>query len=91
MPDWSLERDAAGRGVVRHLTPPRFTARWTSGDADLTGIDGPGWGDPGSGDGEDGLHLHGFRWIDSAPDEETFERLMRAAVQAIDAWIASRL
>lgn len=91
MPDWSLEQDAAGRGVVRHHTPPRFTATWTSGDAGLAGTDGPCWSDAGRGDGEDSLHIFGFRWIDRAPDDTTFERLMQAAARVIDAWITSRL
>ena len=91
MPDWSLEQDAAGRDVVRHHAPPRFTARWTSGGGDLAGIDGPCWSDAGSGDGADSLQLFGFQWIDSAPDATTFERLMQTTAKVIDAWIASRL
>jgi hypothetical protein len=90
MPDWSLEQDAAGRSVVSHHALPRFTATWTSGDAGLAGTDGPYWSDAGRG-GEDSLHIFGFRWIDRAPDDTAFERLMQAAARVIDAWITGRL
>jgi hypothetical protein len=41
---------------------------------------GPVWSDPGSGGGEDTIHLYGFAWSRGAPDQETFEALMREAV-----------
>jgi hypothetical protein len=85
--NWRFEQDAQGRSVVRHRAPPRFTAYWTSG-AEAPAADG--WRDPGSGDDQDSLHLFGFRWIDPAPEGAAFDRLMREAATAIDAWIASR-
>ena len=95
MPTWSLEQDAAGRGVVRHNALPRFTALWTSGPAETAApleacpLD-LCWSDAGSGE-DDRLHLFGFAWSDPLPDAEGFERLMQEAAKAIDAWIESRL
>jgi hypothetical protein len=37
------------------------------------------------------MSSNGFQWCDRAPNAATFDRLMRAAAQVIDAWIASRL
>jgi hypothetical protein len=84
---WTFEPDGAGRGRVRHHTPPRFTAVWSSGAV----IDGPSWSGSGSGSGEDGLHFFAFQWRDSAPEPAVFEALMREACAALDAWIAERL
>ena len=89
--EWSVQPDADGFGLIRHHVAPRFTARWVSGDEDRGKIEGHCWSDKGSGDGEDSLHLFGFRWFDRAPDETALERLMRAAAMTIDAWIARRL
>lgn len=91
MPRWSIDLDADGWGVVRHHVAPRFTARWTSGDAGRAKVDGHCWSDQGSGDGEDSLHLFAFRWFDRTPDEEVLERLMQSAAKTIDTWIAGRL
>lgn len=88
--DWSLEQDAAGRGVVRHNALPRFTALWTSGTAEGAAPLESCWSDAGSGD-DDRLHLFGFQWRDPLPDAESFERLMQEAAKFIDAWIESRL
>lgn len=88
--DWTIAIDA-GRGQVTHHAPPRFTACWTSGEADQAGTGDPRWSDAGSGDGDDGLHLFGFQWTDETPDDPGFERLMQTAAQVIDAWIADWL
>ncbi|MGZ8214514.1 MAG: hypothetical protein ACXWTP_08445 [Methylosarcina sp.] len=90
MSHWHIEQDAAGRGTVRHHAAPRFTAIWTSGEIDLTVIDGLFWQEAGSGSGEDSLILHGFQWTDAPPDQKAFERLMEQAARAIDEWIARR-
>lgn len=88
--DWIIDEGDAGTGTVTHHAPPRFTARWTSGAQELAAIDGPCWTVEGS-DDEDALHLFGFIWIDPAPEQSEFERLMQRAAAAIDEWIAARL
>lgn len=89
MSTWRFDRDAMGQAVVVHQVSPRFTVYWTSGEK--AAIVGPCWSDPGSGSGEDGLHLFGVQWLDQAPHEAEVKRLMHAATRAIDAWIAGRL
>lgn len=89
--NWRCERDAEGRGVVRHHATPRFVAHWTSGAGEVPAPPAPCWKDQGSGSGEDSLRVFRFQWIDRPPDATTFDRLMRDAAKAIDAWIASRL
>jgi len=89
--NWHFERDAEGRGVVKHHAPPRFVAYWTSGAGEVPAPPVQCWKDAGSGDGEDSLTLFGFQWIDRRPDFAAFDRLMQDAAKAIDAWIASRL
>jgi hypothetical protein len=78
MPDWIIEQNRAGDGTVKHLAAPRFTARWTTGDADFSGMDGLFWQEEGS-DSEDSLTLHNFQWEDKTPDQATFEELMMLA------------
>jgi hypothetical protein len=89
--NWRFERDTEGRGMVTHQAPPRFVAYWTSGAGEVPAPPAPCWHDTGSGDGEDGIHIFGFQWIDRRPDFAAFDRLMQDAAKAIDAWIASRL
>jgi hypothetical protein len=89
--NWHFERDAEGRNVVKHHAPPRFVAHWTSGTGEETTPPVPCWKHAGSGDGGDSLHIYGFQWIDRRPGFEDFDRIMREAATAIDAWIASRL
>ena len=89
-PDWTIEEGDAGRGWVSHTAAPRFSAFWTSGEEDLAAIDGVCWTGEGS-NAEDSLHVFGFTWMDQAPDQEGFERLMRQAAAAIDAWISERM
>ena len=90
--DWSLEQDAARRGVVRCGTmpcpvlPPYGQATRQKEPRRLN----PVGADAGSGD-DDRLHLFGFQWRDPLPDAESFERLMQEAAKFIDAWIESRL
>ena len=91
MPDWSHEQETAGRSVVRHHAPPRFTAYWTSGADGAPAPGVPCWHDAGSDDGADSLHIFGIQWHDRRPDAETFDRLMQEAAKAIDDWIASLL
>lgn len=88
--DWTIEAGEAGRGEIRHLAAPRFAARWTSGAAELAGIDGPCWTAEGGGD-EDALHIFGFSWTDPAPAQAEFERLMGRAATAIDEWISGQM
>jgi hypothetical protein len=90
MQPWSIDIDALGRSIVRHSAAPRFIAQWTSGEIDLTAIDGVFWQDEGSDGGEDSVTLHSFQWIDTPPDQTTFEGLMKQAAVAIDDWIAKR-
>ena len=88
---WSFEQDTTGRSVIKHQATPRFSAYWTSGKEELPALLVSCWTQPGSGDGEDSLHLFGFRWIDDSPNLTAFDSLMQEAATAIDAWIASRL
>lgn len=88
--DWSLEQDAAGRGVVKHHATPRFSALWTSGPATRAAPLESFWSDAGSG-GDDRLYLFGFQWSDPLPDFAGFDGLMQEAAKVIDAWIESRL
>ncbi len=88
--DWTIDEGEAGRGEITHLAAPRFTAQWTSGAAELAGIDGPCWTAEG-GDEDDALHIFGFSWTDPAPDQAGFERLMRQAAAAIDDWISGQM
>lgn len=89
MTDWRIETDSAGRGIVRHLAAPRFTAVWTSGDTDLTAIAGAFWRDES--DVEAILTLYCFQWTDPPPGYDAFSEVMNEAVRFIDDWIASRL
>lgn len=86
---WTIAT-AAGTGRIQHHHTPRFTAGWTSGEADRARIEGPCWTSPGSGL-DDALHLFGWTWIDPRPAPATFERLMEQAAAALDDWIAERL
>jgi hypothetical protein len=90
MLDWNIEQDRAGRGIVKRLAAPRFSAAWISGEADLTAIQGLFWQDEGSDNGEDSLTLHSFQWQDQPPNQAMFEELMKQAALAIDDWIAGR-
>jgi hypothetical protein len=89
--DWIIDHTGTASGTVRREAPPRFSARWTSGDdpGELAAIQGPVWSDEGS--GEDAIHLYGFAWRDAAPPQAEFQRLMAEAVREIDGWIARRL
>jgi hypothetical protein len=90
MSPWNIEQDAAGRSTIKHSAAPRFTAEWTSGEADLSANEGLFWQDEASGSGEDCITLHSFQWLDKAPDQATFNRLMQHAALFIDDWIAKR-
>lgn len=89
MLDWNIEGNRAGDGTVKHCAAPRFTARWTTGEADFSGMEGLFWLDEGSGS-EDSLTLFNFQWEDKPPDQAMFEDLIKQAALAIDNWIASR-
>lgn len=89
-PDWTIEEGEAGPGIITHHAAPRFAAQWTSGAAELAGIDGPCWTADG-GDEDDALHIFGFIWTDPAPDQAGFDRLMQRAAAAIDEWISERM
>ena len=86
---WTIDA-AAGTGRIQHHHSPRFTAGWTSGEADRARIEGPCWTSPGSGP-DDALHLFGWTWIDPRPAPAAFECLMEQAAAALDDWIAERL
>lgn len=88
--DWTIEAGDAGRGRVSHTAAPRFTAVWTSGAEDLAAIDGVCWTGEGS-NAEDSLHVFGFVWLDPAPEQAEFERLMGRAAAAIDEWISGQM
>ena len=90
MKRWSFEEDAGGRSVLKHKALPRFSAHWTSGTAKEAALLDPCWSDAGSGE-DDQLHLYGFQWIDTRPDDKAFDLLMQEAAKALDAWIASSL
>ena len=92
MKDWLVEQTESGRGTLRHEAPPRFAARWTTGDDpdELAALDGPCWTDEGSG-GADRISIYGIDWSGPAPGQDEFERLMAQAARAIDEWIAGRL
>jgi hypothetical protein len=90
MPDWTIEGNRAGGGMVKHLAVPRFTAKWQTGEADFSAIDGFFWQEEGSENGEDGLTLHSFEWIGPPPDQAAFKALMQQAALAIDDWVSSR-
>lgn len=92
MKDWIIEHGSSG-GTIRHEAPPRFAARWTSGDDpdELAGIEGPCWSEQGSGSGDDDIHIYGFEWPGPAPKPDEFQALMQQAATAIDEWIASKL
>ncbi|MCP5116995.1 MAG: hypothetical protein GY953_39735, partial [bacterium] len=57
----------------------------------IAALPGLCWSDPGSGSGEDTIHVYGFEWSRGAPEQAAFERLMDEAAREIDAWIARRL
>ncbi len=90
--DWSVAPGGAGEGAgtITHRTPPRFTARWSTGDAALAEITGMCWTDEGAGS-EDAIHIHDFRWTGAVPDQWAFQALMEEAAGVIDEWIARRL
>lgn len=90
--NWRIAEHPEGGTIIKHLDTPRFTARWTTGEFPLDQVrDGAlFWTDEGSG-AEDAIHVHGFTWGDPAPAGAAFERLMRAAVAAIEAAIMGRL
>jgi hypothetical protein len=90
MQPWNIELDAGGRSIIKHDVAPRFIAQWTTGEADLTAIEGVFWQNEGSGSGEDDITLHGFHWLDTPPDQAAFDSLMKQAALTIDDWIASR-
>lgn len=91
MSDWIIDQSDAESGTVRREAPPRFSARWSTGDDpdELAALEGPVWSDEGS--GEDAIHLYGFEWRDPAPPQAQFRQLMAEAVREIDGWIARRL
>ena len=91
MKTWTLEEDAAGRSVVRHHAPPRFTAFWASGADDRAAHDLEAWHDTDNPDDDARLCLYGFQWMDEPPAPEAFAPLMREACAFLDAWIAERL
>lgn len=72
-----------------HQETPRFTARWCFGPpatppADPERIfveDGEG----------DAVHVYDFLWIDEAPDEQAFNKLMNDAVNAVDQWLENNM
>jgi hypothetical protein len=92
MKNWIIDQNEQGKSTVTHGGPPRFTALWTTGgDPDeLAAIDGPCWTDEGSG-GEDAIHLYGFKWTGTAPDQDEFNALMKQTIRAIDDWIARHM
>lgn len=88
--DWTIEAGEGQTGTVTHHAAPRFKAYWTSGADALEKIDGPCWTAEGSSD-DDVLYLFNMVWLDPAPDQADFEKLMHKAAVAIDEWITGRM
>ena len=90
---WNIEQDRETGGSVVHTALPRFRARWMTGDdpEEIAALPGLCWSDPGSGSGEDVIHVYSFTWTRGVPDQAAFERLMAEAAGEIDAWVARRL
>ena len=90
---WKIEQDRDGSGRIARTTSPRFSAQWRTGDEaeEIAALPFPFWSDPGSGSGEDAIHVYDFVWSGAAPAQAAFEALMREAAREIDAWIAGRL
>lgn len=91
MKRWNFEQDSAGRNVIQHNALPRFRAHWTSGAVPDRAPLELFWQDSGSAEGDDGLHLYGFTWLDPPPDRPALERLMHETLCALDAWIDTRM
>ncbi len=89
---WIIEPDAVSNasGRITHRKAPHFSALWSTGADMPPDITGLCWSDDGSGD-EDQIHIFGFDWTESPPDQERFEALMNEAVQIIDGWIAAQM
>jgi hypothetical protein len=66
--------------VIERRAAPRFRTAWTTGLGDLPALGGRFWTDEGHGE-EDAITLHAFHWEGPAPDQATFEALMREAVR----------
>ncbi len=78
---WKIEP-----GKIENRSDPGFIAKWMSGDEALSILDAPCWSSEGETE-VDSIHLYSFAWTQAAPDQETFDCLMREAVAAIDRWI----
>ena len=89
---WSIEDHPDGGLRVIRLAPPRFTARWTTGEFPLEHVRSCElfWTDEGRSE-VDMIHLYGFVLIDARPARTDFEKLMGEAVSAIEAWICKIL
>lgn len=87
---WTITVLHGGTGVITHRGAPAFQALWTTGLAGLEALEGLVWTDEGHAEA-DAITLYGFRWEGPTPPQDAFEALMRAAVSAIDTWIAARL
>lgn len=82
--DWTL----APERIAYHGFP-RFRARWTTGMDALETLEGPCWTD--GDDQAEPIHIYEIRWLDRAPDQSTFHKIMLQASLEIDAWVVDRL
>ena len=92
MQNWIIEQTDEG-GIIRHGNPPRFSARWTSGDEvkEIFTIEDPCFTDEGSEGGADAIHIFGFQWTIQPPQQVEFKKLMKEAVRQIDNFISRSL
>ncbi|MDH5573411.1 MAG: hypothetical protein OEY89_16735 [Gammaproteobacteria bacterium] len=74
--------------TITHIGKPGFTAHWFSGEPDFENISGLFWYEGNSGSGDDTLLIFDFEWHNGAPDQAVFEKLMKSAESALDAWIS---
>jgi hypothetical protein len=90
--NWIIAQTKEG-GTIKHTVPPFFSARWITGcdPEEVSALKGPFWSDEGTGSGEDTIYIFGFEWSDLPRMQAQFERLMRQAARAIDAWISGKL
>jgi hypothetical protein len=87
---WRIDNHPDGGLQITHLTAPRFTARWTTGEFPISQVRNGAffWTDEG-GTPEDSIHLYDFVWDISYPSSSDINRLMWQAVKVIEQHIMS--
>lgn len=93
MPRWLMGQDPLTANdpvhYMVHQRAPRFTARWCFG-APSTEPKDPSRIFVEKGEG-DSVHVFDFLWIDEAPDDKKFDKLMNEAINAIDQWLENNM